>query len=120
MNNPHALTQSNNNDLDHPLGRTAGRPDEPAHNLEILRAALRAFEVLDRPGEIVELPFEWTENDDWKDGVMRPRGKTGGSKASRDDRVERYDVPQYQEDADREAAEAVLAQGECVSCVRVD
>jgi hypothetical protein len=97
--------------LDFPLGHTAGKPHDAQLNLAILRAALQVFAIATRPGEIVSLPFEWADDDAWKDGVMRPR--RGASGAS-DSRVERYDTPQYQTQEDRDAADAA---GECPSCV---
>ena len=44
------------------------------------------------------LPYEWADDDAWKDGVMRPRSPG----AQHDDsRVERDDAPQYQTESDR-------------------
>jgi len=97
--------------LDFPLGHTAGKPHQPATNLAILRAALRVFETAARPGEIVTLPFEWADDDAWKDGVMRPRR---GERRADDSRVERLDTPQYQCEEDRDAAEQA---GDCPTCV---
>ena len=100
--------------LDFPLGHTAGKPHDAKLNLAILRAALDVFATATRPGEIVRLPFEWADDDAWKDGVMRP-GR-GESRAG-DSRVERHDTPQYQTQEDREAADAA---GECRTCVWLD
>jgi len=97
--------------LDFPLGHTAGKPHEPALNLAILRAALAVFFSATRPGDIVRLPFEWADDDAWKDHVMRARP---GEARPSDSRVERHDTPQYQSEADRLAAEQV---GECTTCV---
>jgi len=76
-----------------------------------MRATLEVFRSAVRPGEIVRLPFEWSSDDAWKDGVMRPRAE-GGEHA--DDRVERHGTPQYQCEEDRALAEA---SGECPTCV---
>ena len=46
---------------------------------------------------------------------MRPKPRPDG-RAS-DDRVGRFDTPQYQSEADRLAAEGNLAVGECPGCV---
>jgi hypothetical protein len=97
--------------LDFPLGHTAGKPHDPVGNRAILRAALGAFETLDRPGQIVDLPFEWRDDDAWKDAVMRPRAKGEGHA---DQRVERHDTPQYQCEADRDLAAKNPA---CPTCV---
>lgn len=97
--------------LDFPLGHTAGKPHDPVGNRAILRAALGAFETIDRPGQIVDLPFEWRDDDAWKDAVMRPRAKGEGHA---DQRVERWDTPQYQCDDDRRQAQAA---GTCPTCV---
>ncbi|MDP6979679.1 MAG: hypothetical protein QF570_13925 [Myxococcota bacterium] len=87
---------------DYPLGRTAGKPHDPASQDAIVRAAIDVLATASTPGTIRELDLHWSENDAWKDGVMRPQG--GGEKAE-DDRAERTDVPQYQFDADREAVD---------------
>ena len=70
------------------------------------------------PGRIVALPFAWSEDDAWKDGVMRADasgGSTGGETS--DARTARHDVPQYQEERDRVLAERALAEGGCATCV---
>ena len=92
--------------LDFPLGHTAGRPDAPDEQIEIMRAAFTVFSEA-TAGSIARLPFEWAADDQWKAEVM---AGTDGSEG--DDRVERFDTPQYQtsEDAD-------LADKACPSCV---
>ncbi len=112
--------------LDFPLGHTAGKALEDELNLEIMRSTLAAFESLDEPGRILRLPFEWTSDDAWKDDVMRPKASSresageGAAARHEDDRVERVETPQYQTDADREAAEAAMAEGGCATCVFLD
>jgi len=44
------------------------------------------------------LPFRWDENEDWK---KQERTKD-------DDRLQRYDTPQYQNEEDRKKAETNL------------
>ncbi|MGB0619990.1 MAG: hypothetical protein ACPGVZ_11035 [Myxococcota bacterium] len=92
---------------DYPLGRTAGKPKDPASQDAILRAAVAQLAEATVPGEIRSLDLRWSENDDWKDGVMRPKSPAseGGAVEAEDDRAERTDVPQYQFEADREAVE---------------
>ncbi|HEC09010.1 MAG TPA: hypothetical protein ENI86_05500 [Acidimicrobiales bacterium] len=109
--------------LDFPLGHTSGRPHQPELNREIVSDALRAFEVLTVPGSMLHLRYHWADDDSWKDGVMRPASDTGedasGAKAA-DDRVERFDTPQYQCDADAEAAEASHGSADCMVCAGID
>ena len=77
--------------LDYPLGHTTGKPNDPGVQREILLEALEAFTQFETPGSIKMLPFKWDENEDWK---KRERAKE-------DDRMERYDTPQYQNEEDR-------------------
>jgi len=95
--------------LDYPLGHTAGKPHEPDLQNSIIEAALNAFESMEVPGSVEELPLRWAENDDWKDSVMRPRSGSESSEESghADDRRERSPEPQYQRESDRVAAEAI-------------
>lgn len=103
--------------VDFPLGHTAGKPHEPALQRDLLRAALRGFETLDAPGGVITLPYAWAEDDAWKDFVMRPDPVANDRGAGHaDDRTERRDTPQYQTEADRERAEAALAEGDCGTC----
>ena len=88
--------------VDFPLGHTAGKPFEPEHNARLLRAALAVFESAG-PGSITRLPFRWASTDQWKAELLAEVG---------DDRVARHDTPQYQSQADAEAADA-----SCPSCI---
>jgi len=109
--------------LDWPLGHTSGRPGDAALNAAVMRAALAAFETATEPGTIVDLPFPWADDDDWKDRVMRPRPPGASSPpAGRavDDRVERFPTPQYQSEADAAAAAASHASSDCAVCVGID
>lgn len=99
--------------LDFPLGHTAGRPHDEALQRRILRDTLDALVAIDAPGTIRRLPYRWSEDDAWKDAVMRP--DPGGS--TEDDRVRRHPDPQYQNDEDRFAAEAAFARDGCPTCV---
>jgi len=99
--------------LDFPLGHTAGKPHDAALQRRILRDALEALVAIDTPGTIRRLAYRWSEDDAWKDSVMRPHpGGAGG-----DDRIERHPEPQYQCEADRIAAEAAIERGGCRGCV---
>lgn len=98
--------------LDFPLGHTAGKADDLAGQRHILIDTLRALETINVPGTIVPLPYRFSDDETWKDTAMRPRKDSGGRKVTADDRVERFDTPQYQYDADRDDADPA-----CPSCV---
>jgi hypothetical protein len=100
--------------LDFPLGHTAGKPHQAALNAAIMRDALEAFERIRKPGEIVRLGYEWTEDDAWKDETTHSIESVD---APKDERVERLDTPQYQTPEDRAAAERL---GDCPDCVFFD
>lgn len=106
--------------LDWPLGHTSGRPHQPASNATVMRATLAAFERIDAPGTIVDLGVPWTDDDDWKDRVMRPRPKAANDTAVVDDRVERWPTPQYQSAADAEAAATRHGTQDCAVCAGID
>ena len=51
-----------------PLGHQTGKPHQPELQREIVRDAMRAFESIDQPGAIVELPYVWDANNrDWEE-----------------------------------------------------
>ena len=102
--------------LDFPLGHTAGKPGDPALQRAILRDALDAFETLREPGSLRRLPYVWAKDDSWKDRVMRP-DPTDAASGHVDDRVQRWDTPQYQCLSDLERAEQALAADGCPTCV---
>lgn len=112
--------------LDWPLGHTSGRPHEATLNTDVMRATLDAFARIDSPGTIVDLPFPWAADDDWKDRVMRPKPKAEGAAgvpaeaSANDDRVERFPTPQYQTDDDATAAAARHAGTDCAVCAGID
>lgn len=96
--------------LDFPLGHTAGRRNDPANQMEIMRATLETFEAIDQPGTIVDLSHQWQPDDAWKDSVMRPR--LDAANRHSDERVERHASPQYQSAEDARAADP-----DCPTCV---
>lgn len=104
--------------LDFPLGHTAGRPDDLPGQRHIMIDTLRALDRINVPGTIMPLGYRWSEDETWKDTAMRPRrterGEDGepGEERATDDRVERFDTPQYQYDADRDDADPA-----CPTCV---
>jgi hypothetical protein len=56
--------------LNFPLGYPVGRPNEPAEQLDVLRAALSLAESATEPGAIVELPFHWPDST-WEEETIR-------------------------------------------------
>ena len=106
--------------LDFPLGHTAGKPDARMEQRAIMTAALRLFETLDAPGEIVPLPFRWSDDESWKTPVSETKAAGDASKEgaqAKDDRTERRSEPEYQTAKDRERAAQTLATGGCETCV---
>ena len=81
--------------LDFPLGHTTGKPHEPDLQRQILVEALSSFETMTAPGSMKELPFRWSEDEEWKAKAF----------AEGDDRTPRHDTPQYQLEEDRRRAE---------------
>ena len=76
-----------------PLGHQTGRPNDPAIQRSIVRDAMRAFETISTPGQIIQLPYVWDPND----RTWETRDYTKGWMPERPAR----------EDADREEAERV-------------
>ena len=82
--------------VDYPLGHTVGRPFDRANQRASVDDALAAFELITRPGEIVQLDYRWSDNDAWKKEASNTKGS--------DTRSPRDSTPQYQTDTDRIAA----------------
>ncbi len=113
--------------VDYPLGQTAGRANAAEEQELILESACQALEDAVSPGGIHQVPLVWPGDAGWKDAVMRPevkgleapdpnqeadREKASLASLRGDQRVERYDSPQYQLPDD-----AVGAEPNCSSCV---
>lgn len=49
--------------LNFPLGHQTGKPNQPELQRAIVRDALRAFETIETPGTIVDLPYVWDPQD---------------------------------------------------------
>lgn len=81
--------------LDFPLGHTMGKAHDPVLQREILIEALEGFVSLVEPGSVKVLPFQWSEDASWKETAERRY----------DERLPRYDTPQYQSEKDRICAE---------------
>ena len=95
---------------DLPLGHTVGRPHEPEFQRDLLRRALRAAEAMDEPGTIALTGVSWDANGSWKRRATPTGVETEAveseSGARSDTRNERVDIPQYQYESDRLAAES--------------
>ena len=96
--------------LDYPLGQTAGRAGDPDEQDFVMNSALNAVEGMTQPGAIEAIDLQWSNDDSWKEGVMRV--KPDGDVTNLDDRSERYSTPQYQHPED-----AIALQADCESCV---
>jgi hypothetical protein len=86
--------------VDYPLGHSVGRPFDADNQRLIVNAALDALETLRSPGSIIELDCRWSD-DDWQNEATDTR--SGDTRAPRDE------SPQYQCEADRQAAEQTAA-----------
>jgi len=102
--------------VDYPLGHTAGKPFDRDDQRAIVLGALRTL-AAPHSGEIVDLGRTWSDDDAWKDRVLRPGGASGGGDATGDERSERRREPMWQNDDDRVAAEARHEAGPCGECV---
>lgn len=86
--------------IDYPLGHTAGKPDNPADQYEVLKGALGLLETVTEPGTIVDMDRNWDDIDpDWK-------AKTINDDQS-DTRGVRDETPRYQYPEDKVRAERV-------------
>jgi len=95
---------------DLPLGHTVGRPHEPEFQRDLLRRAFRAAEAMDEPGTIAPTGVAWDANGSWKRRAtptgVETEAAESESGARSDTRNERVDIPQYQYESDRLAAES--------------
>lgn len=109
--------------IDLPLGHTAGAPNDPVGQRQLLTDGLVAGFAMTEPGSIVDLPFRWID-DDWKAAPLswsrsaQDRGLSGTDAG--DTRTVRNPEPVYHDDADRVAAEAVAWEDQCQVCIGLD
>jgi hypothetical protein len=99
---------------DLPLGHTVGRPHEPEFQRDLLRRAFAAAEAMDVPGTITSTGVSWDADGAWKrratptgmedEADLKTSEATDGERS--DTRNQRVDVPQYQYESDRLAAES--------------
>ncbi|MFW5790391.1 MAG: hypothetical protein ACOCWE_03965 [Bacillota bacterium] len=45
--------------LPFPFGSPVGEPGDKKQQLEVIKAALKLFETVEKPETIVDLPFKW-------------------------------------------------------------
>ncbi|MBI4081065.1 MAG: hypothetical protein HY423_00500 [Candidatus Lambdaproteobacteria bacterium] len=51
---------------DYPLGNACGRPHQRENQREVLRTGFRQLESATEPGTIVDTPFRWSADEEWK------------------------------------------------------
>jgi hypothetical protein len=79
-----------------PLGHQTGRPNDPGIQRQIVRDAMRTFETIATPGEIVQLPYVWDPHDrtwetrDYTKSWMPQRPSPEDADAAEAERVARY------------------------------
>ncbi|MGH0036349.1 MAG: hypothetical protein ACQGVK_15085 [Myxococcota bacterium] len=61
-----------------PLGHQTGPPGDALAQKAIVRAALEAGRALTRPGEIVDLGFDWPGDPGWEDRAYSPEHLSTG------------------------------------------
>ena len=81
--------------LNYPLGFESGKFEDKINQLEVVREALSGFETIEKPS-ILKMEFEWPEG--WELIKKREEGIL-------DLRSPRNEIPQYQSEDDRLAAE---------------
>ena len=106
--------------IDFPLGHTAGRVGEPDLARSIVTAALELVPDAE-PEQLVDLWHRWAETDDWKNDVFLPEtDPVTGEERTADQRTERLADPQYQSDADENAAAETHDGQTCLVCEGID
>jgi hypothetical protein len=88
-----------------PLGYTAGKPHDEEFQKLLLRTALDSGTAIKSPGTTVDTEIKWSDDSSWKERASSGLNN-GVVSAEGDTRSERTDIPQYQSEEDREAAEA--------------
>jgi hypothetical protein len=61
------------------MGNAFGKAHDTAAQTQILRQVLEAAERLQRPGTMVDLPFDWGEEFDFFESVMAAREEAANS-----------------------------------------
>ena len=52
--------------VDFPLGRQCGKPNDRELQMNILKDTLNFLETAQTPGQMLELPYKWSEPFDWE------------------------------------------------------
>lgn len=109
--------------IDLPLGHTAGAPNDPVGQRQLLTDGLVAGFAMEEPGSIVDLPFRWID-DDWKSSPLSwtraaQDDGTSGIPAG-DTRTVRSPDPVYQSEDDRLAAENTPWSEQSQVCLGLD
>ncbi len=82
--------------LNFPLGHQTGKPNQPQLQRRIVLDALRAFETIEKPATIIQLPYVWDPNDrsweerDYTKGWMPERPPKEAADAAEVERRTRY------------------------------
>ena len=106
--------------VDLPLGHTAGAPNDPVGQRQLLTDGLLAGLAITEPGTVIDLPFRWID-DDWKAAPLswsraaQDDGRSGTDAG--DTRSTRSSEPVYHSEDDRIAAEAVDWSEQSRSCL---
>ena len=106
--------------LDFPLGHTTGKPWDPDLSYAIVSQSVSLIERIN--GNVLEdLPQYWDESDSWKDDVF-PVGDSERRDHDEviDDRLERWDQPQYQSQSDLDASLKAHRGQDCEVCQGID
>ncbi|MBW1779578.1 MAG: hypothetical protein JRL30_02455 [Deltaproteobacteria bacterium] len=56
--------------LNYPLGNPTGRPHDAENQRKVLREGLKLLEDAERPGIIVDLPYGWSDSQEWMEKFM--------------------------------------------------
>ncbi len=64
--------------IHHPLGHQTGAPGNARGQRAIVQAALELGVSMQRPGEIVELPFRWRGDPGWEARAYTPQHTSTG------------------------------------------
>ncbi len=106
--------------LDFPLGHTTGKPWDLDLSYEIVLQSVSLVEQ-GSGNKLKDLSHRWSDSDDWKDEVF----PAGGPRQLEDqdvidDRLERWEEPQYQTQSDLEASFQAHHGEECEICRGID
>jgi hypothetical protein len=58
--------------IEHPFGQLVGNPGDRESQMGVLKATLDALQLIETPGQVVHLPFEWDGNPKEIEHDMKP------------------------------------------------